>query len=60
MTTITIGMKVVDIDHSAPFGVIDELPAQVVANITMLVMDGYEFGNYYFTHTKRSYPWKVK
>ena len=60
MTTFAVGMKLIDVDHSAPFGVIDELPAQVVANITMLVMEGYEFGNYYYTQTKRSYPWKVK
>lgn len=60
MTTITVGMKVVDIDHSAPFGVVDELPAQVVSKITTFVIDGYGFGSYYHSESKRTYPWKVR
>lgn len=60
MTTINFQNKVIEIDHSAPFGVIDELPAQVIANIIQDVIGGYEFGNHYFPETARSYSWAVK
>lgn len=60
MTTINFQNKTIEIDHSAPFGVIDQLPAQVIANIIQDVLQGYEFGNHYFPPTGRSYTWAVK
>lgn len=60
MTTIKFQNKSIEIDHTAPFGVIDELPAQVVANIIQDVLEGYEFGNHYFAETGRSYSWIAK
>ena len=60
MTSIQFQNKTIEIDHSAPFGVIDELPAQVVANIIQNILDGYEFGSHYLAEAGRSFTWSVK